>query len=252
MWWWCVLLCVEGWYLPGVRPVDYSPGDLVDIKVTKLDSVKTQLPYEYYRLPFCPPVSDKPVRSHENLGEYLTGERIESSAYVVKIKQEETCKIACRKVLSKEQRQLFETRVVQDYRVNMILDDMPAFVRRKMSINEEIVDVFEKGFPVGFIGNSRFGIPGVAYLFNHLKFIIHIYEVHPNQAYRIVGFEVEYFSIKHHYDGEFGPDTRLQTCSLSSSSTNLQAVSDIEKSDEFIFTYDVVWKVIGIVMTLLI
>ena len=37
------------------------------IKVNKLSSTKTQLPYEYYSLPFCKPAAI--VNSAENLGE---------------------------------------------------------------------------------------------------------------------------------------------------------------------------------------
>ena len=51
------------------------------VKVNKLTSTKTQLPYSYYSLPFCKP--DTIVDSAENLGEVLRGDRIENSPYVV-------------------------------------------------------------------------------------------------------------------------------------------------------------------------
>ena len=56
-------------------------GDLLQVKVNKLTSTKTQLPYSYYSLPYCRP--DKIVDSAENLGEVLRGDRIENSPYVV-------------------------------------------------------------------------------------------------------------------------------------------------------------------------
>lgn len=56
-------------------------GDLLKVKVNKLTSVKTQLPYSYYTLPYCKP--EKIVDSTENLGEVLRGDRIENSPYVV-------------------------------------------------------------------------------------------------------------------------------------------------------------------------
>ena len=49
--------------------------------VTKLTSTKTQIPYDYYALPYC-----KPKRANlqsENLGEVLSGDRIENSVYKV-------------------------------------------------------------------------------------------------------------------------------------------------------------------------
>lgn len=52
------------------------------VKVNKLTSIKTQLPYTYYSLPYCKP--SKIVDSSENLGEVLRGDRIENSPYVVR------------------------------------------------------------------------------------------------------------------------------------------------------------------------
>jgi len=49
--------------------------------LTKLDSVKTQLPYDYYSLPFCRPPT---IESAENLGEALSGDRVENSMYKVR------------------------------------------------------------------------------------------------------------------------------------------------------------------------
>lgn len=55
--------------------------DLLKVKVNKLASVKTQLPYAYYSLPYCKP--KKIEDSAENLGEVLRGDRIENSPYEV-------------------------------------------------------------------------------------------------------------------------------------------------------------------------
>lgn len=56
-------------------------GDELKVKVNKLTSIKTQLPYSYYSLPFCQP--KKIVDSTENLGEVLRGDRIENAPYSV-------------------------------------------------------------------------------------------------------------------------------------------------------------------------
>jgi transmembrane 9 superfamily protein 2/4 len=52
------------------------------VKVNKLTSIKTQLPYEYYSLNYCKP--EKILNSGENLGEVLRGDRIENSPYEVR------------------------------------------------------------------------------------------------------------------------------------------------------------------------
>ena len=59
------------------------------LKVNKLSSIKNQLPYEYYSLPYCRP--EKIVQSAENLGEVLRGDRIENSLYQVHAKQHLSC-----------------------------------------------------------------------------------------------------------------------------------------------------------------
>lgn len=56
--------------------------DVIFLKVNKLSSIKNQLPYEYYSLPYCRP--EKIVQSAENLGEVLRGDRIENSLYQVR------------------------------------------------------------------------------------------------------------------------------------------------------------------------
>jgi transmembrane 9 superfamily protein 2/4 len=72
---------VTAFYLPGVAPRDFAPGDQLLVKVNKITSIKTQLPYEYYSLEFCKP--DTIINSAENLGEVLRGDRIENSVYMV-------------------------------------------------------------------------------------------------------------------------------------------------------------------------
>jgi transmembrane 9 superfamily protein 2/4 len=61
--------------------VSLAQGTDLPVKVNKITSTKTQLPYEYYSLDYCPP--EKIINSAENLGEVLRGDRIENSPYVV-------------------------------------------------------------------------------------------------------------------------------------------------------------------------
>lgn len=121
-------------------------GDPLTVKVNKLSSTKTQLPYDYYYLNYCKP--PKIVNSAENLGEVLRGDRIENSVYTVRLYlhffygfnllylyfcvslivgvyfqfqmlEEEPCKVACRKVLDAESAKNFKEKIDDEYRVNM-------------------------------------------------------------------------------------------------------------------------------------
>lgn len=66
-----------------------TQGDTEVLKVNKLTSIKTQLPYEYYSIPYCRPETIK--SSAENLGEVLRGDRIENSPYEVHVLQALCC-----------------------------------------------------------------------------------------------------------------------------------------------------------------
>uniref|UniRef100_A0A8D0HNG6 Transmembrane 9 superfamily member n=1 Tax=Sphenodon punctatus TaxID=8508 RepID=A0A8D0HNG6_SPHPU len=57
---------MSSFYVPGVAPINFHRNDPVEIKAVKLTSSRTQLPYEYYSLPFCQPV--KITYKAENLG----------------------------------------------------------------------------------------------------------------------------------------------------------------------------------------
>jgi len=79
-----LLSAVSGFYLPGVAPYSYNEGEQVNLKVNKLSSIHTQLPYNYYSLKYCKPKNGVKTYS-ENLGEFLSGDRIENSPYEVTI-----------------------------------------------------------------------------------------------------------------------------------------------------------------------
>ena len=78
-------------YLPGIAPEDFAGGDEVSVAVNKLNSVKTQLPFDYYRFNFCAPETVQ--NKNENLGEVLAGEKIESSPYEFFMGKNEYCKV---------------------------------------------------------------------------------------------------------------------------------------------------------------
>lgn len=64
----------------------------MNLKVNKLSSVRTQLPYDYYSLPYCRPEKITPFA--ENLGEVLRGDRIENSLYEIQMRVDEQCKVS--------------------------------------------------------------------------------------------------------------------------------------------------------------
>eukprot|EP01035_Chromulina_nebulosa_P068268 gene68268-93544_t len=112
------------YYLPGVTPHTYQQRDPVKIFVSKLTSTKTQIPYDYYSLPYCKP--EIAGLQAENLGEVISGDRIENSVYKLDVKVPKACEVACVKKLKKAERDSFIRAVDDDYRVHWMVDNLPV------------------------------------------------------------------------------------------------------------------------------
>eukprot|EP00283_Hemiselmis_rufescens_P010215 CAMPEP_0173435292 /NCGR_PEP_ID=MMETSP1357-20121228/14667_1 /TAXON_ID=77926 /ORGANISM="Hemiselmis rufescens, Strain PCC563" /LENGTH=663 /DNA_ID=CAMNT_0014400257 /DNA_START=19 /DNA_END=2010 /DNA_ORIENTATION=- len=259
-----------GFYLPGVAPTDYTKGTVLNAKVEALTSVRTQLPYEYYILPFCNKGVNMESQEALNLGEVLRGSRIYDTPYTFKLGYDETCKVLCRRSYDKADVQAFVLMIEEEYRSHFLLDNLPT----AMSVFHETDDgettkAYETGYPLGFVNipvdeegeevaKEKLTDTPKIFLFNHLRFTI-LYHEDPNRhGIRIVGFEVEPFSVKHKYMNQVdwkqclnkmagqGGNCNLLTCSKDKE-VNLSAepmLLNPDKKDptEVIWTYDVHYK----------
>ncbi|KAG4141839.1 hypothetical protein ERO13_D06G098400v2 [Gossypium hirsutum] len=205
-------------YLPG--------GDQLYVKVNKLTSTKTQLPFSYYSLPYCQP--EHIVDNAENLGEVLRGDRIENSPYEFKMRKPRMCNIVCRKVLDKKTAKAFKEKIDDEYRVNMILDNLPLVVPVRRFDQENGV-VYQHGFHVGLKGRYAGSKEEKQFINNHLTFTVKYHKDPHADSARIVGFEVKPFSVKHEYKGEWNEKTL----------TSSESPKEVEETREIIFTYDV-------------
>jgi transmembrane 9 superfamily protein 2/4 len=172
----------------------------VKLKVNKMTSSKTLLPIEYYKLPFCKP-ADGGKMDNENLGEFLAGDRIETSPYVLQMKTEMYCQQVCLADLgAPEQRGMKHNKVVRaiekEYHNNWIVDNLSS--ASKVEDDTTVTTRYWQGFPVGFIHE----VDHKAYVHNHVNIEIMYHPVEKilegdKQKYRVVRFTVEPFSIKH-------------------------------------------------------
>lgn len=225
-------------YLPGVAPEDFKQGDELKVKVNKLTSTKTQLPYSYFSLPYCRP--KKIVDSAENLGEVLRGDRIENSPFVFKMREPRVCNIACHVNLDAKTAKEFKEKINDEYRVNMILDNLPLVVPARR-VDQDSTPVYQLGHFVGLKGPST-GKDEKHYIYNHLSFTVKYHTDTLAETARIVGFEVRPFSVKHEYDGKWKEqDTRLSTCDPHTKQTvvNSNNPQEVAEGKEIVFTYDV-------------
>ncbi|XP_058114562.1 transmembrane 9 superfamily member 12-like [Magnolia sinica] len=205
-----VCLC-NGFYLPGSYLHTYSPGEEIYAKVNSLTSIKTELPFSYYSLPYCRPQGGI-KKSAENLGELLMGDQIDNSPYRFRMNINESVYLCTTNPLTEDEVKLLKQRARDMYQVNMILDNLPAM----RFAQQRGVNIQWTGFPVGYSPTGS----NDDYIINHLKFKVLvreyegsgvqiigtgeegmgvISEVDKSKAsgYGIVGFEVVPCSVKH-------------------------------------------------------
>ncbi|GKU87377.1 hypothetical protein SLEP1_g1782 [Rubroshorea leprosula] len=220
-----------------LNPREYSKEDLLEVKVKTLTSLTTQLPYPYYSLPYCLPPNL--VNSTVNLGEILHGDPIQNSPYLFRMREPQTCNVVCRLTLDAKTAKEFKEKVENDYRVNMILDNLPLLVPIHISIWEPVF--YRLGFHVGLKGSYDGGKEKKYFIYNHLAFTVKYHKDLQTDLSMIVGFEVKPFSVQHEYEGIWNEKTLLKTCDPNAKQTvmNSNSLQEVEEKKEIIFTYDV-------------
>lgn len=184
----CLLLLLSlftstchAFYLPGTTPESYRQGSKIDLKVVKLTSVHTHLPYEFYSLPFCAP--ERARRTVENLGEILGGDRIMESLYDIRMLQPVEFKLLdCPEKPMKytsEDIEKFRSRIEDEYRIHWLLDNLPSAV--VISAPGEKVK-YALGFPIGHHDKAT----GAYVLYNHVSITINYSEKDPSEDEPVV------------------------------------------------------------------
>lgn len=245
--------------IPGFPLNTFSQGDAVELKVNKITSSITQLPYRYHDLPVCKPKHTH--RESENLGEIILGDRIESSLFNVTMLDDDNCHVLCSHHLEPKDIKTFQARIDEEYKVHWQMDSLPAATKYKKSFGTPVNDkgaeydvdldpfFYDVGFPLGEIAVKREGDKETRadwYLNNHFDIVIHYNEdTHPTEKdkgegkkYYIVFFEVRPSSINY-----TSLDTAEQVKNSCESPThNVLSVKDHEKAKDIYFTYSVSWK----------
>ncbi|KAK6941375.1 Nonaspanin (TM9SF), partial [Dillenia turbinata] len=226
-------------YLPGVAPRDFHTGDPLYVKVNKLSSTKTQLPYDYYFLKYCKP--DKIENSAENLGEVLRGDRIENSVYTFHMQEEQSCTVACGVQLDVESGKNFKEKIDDEYRVNMILDNLPVAVAVPKRDGNQY---YEHGFRVGLKGKYTNSKEEKHFINNHLSFKVKYHKDPMTDTGRIVGFEVTPHSVNHEIKAWDLKKPQLTTCNPSTKTTVLgkHPLQEVDEGKQIAFTYDVTYE----------
>lgn len=242
-------------YVPGVQPLELTPGEAVPLKVNAMTSIHTQIPKDYYRMPFCTPTGG-PKMASENLGEFLTGNKIQSSVYNINMLTESYCEKACQIELNVADAARLRLHIKYGYHNNWIIDNLPSAAVGLNAVTGKKQTHYAGGFPIGFLAADT----GKPYIFNHVNIIIDYHQYDPAvEAFRVVGFAVEPISIKHSFQGGYNWDgtasegwsKKIDTCEsgLHMERNMVQSSQVIAPMEKILFTYDVIWKQSNIAWT---
>ncbi|KAI6682462.1 hypothetical protein NL676_036343 [Syzygium grande] len=234
----CVLLLVHArsFHLSDVAPQDFQMGEALTVKVNPLTSTKLQFPHAFYSLGYCRPL--KMADGAEKLGKFLRGDHSENSPYEIRMGSDERCKILCRRILNAKEAKDFKENIDDEYRVNMILDNLPLVVPLERTEQKNFT-VYQRGFPVGFKGQYAGTKEQKHFIYNHVSFTVKYHLDKETKAARIVGFEVKPFSVKHTLEHPWGQHLSLTTCDAKQEVTSSETPQEVEDREDVVFTYDV-------------
>ncbi|VDN83921.1 unnamed protein product [Brugia pahangi] len=234
----CSLFHIEqGFYVPGVAPVEFRDGDPIEVKGIKITSTKTVVPYEYYSLPFCRPQGAIHYIS-ENLGEVMRGDRIVNTPFAIFMKRDIKCNTTCSPrspvSLNPEESENLANRIKEEYHVHLLVDNLPCITRYQIENSNEVI--YENGYRLGWENNNRY------YVNNHLDIILRYHQPRPD-VYRVVGFEVQPQSIdssrfKFSSDSPVTFPAIVEECTITDGE-NQEVGKGI---NNIIWTYSVTWE----------
>eukprot|EP00201_Polytomella_parva_P016206 CAMPEP_0175052398 /NCGR_PEP_ID=MMETSP0052_2-20121109/8340_1 /TAXON_ID=51329 ORGANISM="Polytomella parva, Strain SAG 63-3" /NCGR_SAMPLE_ID=MMETSP0052_2 /ASSEMBLY_ACC=CAM_ASM_000194 /LENGTH=743 /DNA_ID=CAMNT_0016316803 /DNA_START=18 /DNA_END=2249 /DNA_ORIENTATION=- len=167
-------LC-QGFYVPGTYPVEFKVNATIQAQVNSLTSFDTDMPYDYYSMPFCkPPEGVKDIPFSANPGSLIEGNRLKNSPYNFSVKVTEIGRVSCFPTgfypgLSAKEVKGLAHKIDNHYRVNMVLDNLPVTMYDLLNKESEFV---RPGYTLGFKKNGKY------YINNHLAFNILIYRTH--------------------------------------------------------------------------
>ena len=116
-------------YIPGINPVAYKEGSVVNILVNGLHSLDAIIPYDYYDGPFCRPTELR--ARHETIGEMLSGDNQKSSPYYANMGVDTSCMLlTCQnadRLMTRAKTDALSALIERGYRGYMVIDNLPVF-----------------------------------------------------------------------------------------------------------------------------
>lgn len=222
---------------PGVSPEEFRTGASIPLLVDTVSSRRTQLPFEYYKLPVCTPEETKYKGKRKNLGERLMGNaKVKLSPYDITVGKDVQCTTLCSKQFDFKTMRRMKKLIARDYTINFTLDGLPTHIPRN---NGSVI----KGFPVGskLVNEAT---EKVQYLLhNHIRFVIEYNDEESASGYvRIVGVRTKPVSVAH------DPANMAATCgeapvrNLENTLLYIKPEKNNKEGMMVTYSYEVEWK----------
>jgi len=233
---------------PGASPEPYTPGEEVMMYTDLVNSKKTQVPFEFYKLPGCavPTMTNKRKKSQrKNLGARLQGVELKPAPYTMVVKESHSCKPSCQVEVNPRMIKWLRSLINRQYRIHMTFDGLPVLMRSKDQ------NYAVRGFPIGFKAPPSYTSlkHDEFYLYNHLKFTITYNQLDDGDVH-ITGFDVFPVSIKHEIQKKSDDLSMVSNCN---SEEDTVIVNDLEtflplvkgsseESLSVMYSYEVKWE----------
>ncbi|KAJ8430193.1 hypothetical protein Cgig2_006701 [Carnegiea gigantea] len=108
------------------------------------------------------------------------------------MREPQMCNIVCRQTLDAKSAKEFKENIDDEYRVNMILDNLPLVTPIRRG-DQDAIPVYQLGFYVGLKGQYAGTKDETYFIHNHLAFTVKYHKDQQTETSRIVGFEVKPF-----------------------------------------------------------
>ncbi|PKS09308.1 hypothetical protein jhhlp_003922 [Lomentospora prolificans] len=231
----------SAFYLPGVAPTSYKQGDAVPLYVnsvkpgpgTSNNRLHSVISYDYYNpaFQFCKPANG-PESISESLGSILFGDRIMTSPFELRMRENQTCLELCSQPYDPIRRKFIKTRIEQGYTLNWLVDGLPAG-----QLKEDYSDhstYYGPGFDLGTVTED-----GSVWFHNHYEIVVEYHQVknkvvgENEQIWsRVVGVTVNPES------RNYGPEGPGNDCNAV---TDPVVLTDGTEGQNIQFTYSVTW-----------
>lgn len=169
-----LLLPLGAWAIhwPGFGHGEYAMGEVLPLRVAKLTSTRTQMPFSFFSLAQCMP--QKLTPSAENIGEVLHGDRILNAPFELRLGHPRYLAL-CRLRLDAAERAAWVAKIRDEYRAQLLLDNLPVATRlpsRRAGgsrLDRGAGLTYQRGYSLGAVDPQT----GAVLVHNHLQFTVY-------------------------------------------------------------------------------